>query len=109
MIADTLYTCSEEGDKDEDVIANDMPQNRKRKKKQPKSTAPCAVSKPVTYYRIINTYMSEHNRPDVVNIGSNPTIADLDSQCFLHKSVYDKLLLSYHDSSCDAIGGFDFP
>ena len=31
LIADTLYTCSEEGDKDEDVVANDMPQNKKKK------------------------------------------------------------------------------
>ena len=53
--------------------------------------------------------MSEHNRPDVVKIGSNPTIADLDSRHFLHKSIYDKLLLLYHDSSFDAIGGFAFP
>ena len=53
--------------------------------------------------------MSEHNRPDVVKIGSNPTIADLDSQCFLHKSIYDKILLSYHDSLCDGICGFPFP
>ena len=36
-------------------------------------------------------------------------IADLDSWCFLHKSIYDKLLLSNHDSSCDAITGFSFP
>ena len=84
LIADTLYTCSEGGDKDEDVVANDMPQNKKRKKKRLKSTASCAVSKPGTQYRIINTYMSEHSRPDVVNISSNPTIADWDSQCFLH-------------------------
>ena len=85
LIADTLYTCSEGGDKDEDVVAKDMPQNKKRKKKQLKSTAPCAVSKPGNHYRIINTYMSEHNCPDVVKIGSNPTIADWDSRCFLHK------------------------
>ena len=53
--------------------------------------------------------MSEHNCPDIVKVGSNPTIADWDSQRFLHKSIYDKLLLSYHDSSCDAISGFAFP
>ena len=82
---------------------------KEKKKKHLKSTDLCAVSKPGTYYRIINTYMSEHNCPDVVKIGSNPTIADWDSQRFLHKSIYDKLLLSYHDSSCDAIGGFAFP
>ena len=28
LIADTIYTCSEEGDKDEDMVANDMPQNK---------------------------------------------------------------------------------
>ena len=31
LIADSLYICSEEGDKDEDVVANDMPQNKKKK------------------------------------------------------------------------------
>ena len=53
--------------------------------------------------------MADQNCPDAVNIGSNPTMADLDSHRFLHKSIYDKLLLSYHDSSCQAINGFAFP
>ena len=53
--------------------------------------------------------MADQNCPDVVNICSILTMADSDSQLFLHKWVYDKLLLSYHDSSCDAISGFAFP
>jgi hypothetical protein len=53
--------------------------------------------------------MADQNCLDVVNIGSNPTMADFDSCCFLHKSIYDRLLLSYHDSSCQAIYGFAFP
>ena len=53
--------------------------------------------------------MSEHNRPDVVKICSNPTIVDLDSQQVWHKSIYGILLLSYHDSSYDAISSFAFP
>ena len=96
-------------DKDEGVVDYVKPQNKKIKMKQLKSTAPCAVSKPGTYYRIINTYISEHNCPDAVKTGSNPTIADLDSQCFLHWSIYDKLFLSNHDFSCDAFSGFAFP
>ena len=53
--------------------------------------------------------MADQYCPDVVNIGSNPTMADLDSHCFLHKSIFDRLMLSYHDSSCQAIHGFAFP
>ena len=53
--------------------------------------------------------MSEHNHPDVVNICSIPTIADLDCHHILHISIYDKLLLSYQESSCDSISGFAFP
>ena len=108
-IADVLYTCSKGDDKEEDVIDNDNLQNKNRKKKQLKSKAPSAISKPGTYYRIINTYMADQNCPDVVNISSIPTIADLDNHCHLHISIYDKLLLSYHDSSCDTISGFAFP
>ena len=108
-VADVLYTCSKGDDKEDNVIDNDNLQNRKRKKKQLKSTAPRAISKPGSYYRIINTYMAGQNCPDVVKVGSNPTRADLDSQCFLHKSIYDKLLLSNQVSSCDAISGFAFP
>ena len=33
-IADTLCTWSEEGDKDEDVVANDMPQGEEKKKEE---------------------------------------------------------------------------
>ena len=53
--------------------------------------------------------MTDQNRPDVVNIGSNPTMADLDTCHFLLRSIYDSLLLSYHDSSSQAINGFAFP
>ena len=108
-ITDALYPCSKEDGKDEDVTEDDKLKNKKGKKKRHKSTAPNSISKPGTYYRIINTYMVDQNCPDVVNIGSNPTMADLDSRRFLHKSIYDKLLLSYHDSSCQVINGFAFP
>jgi hypothetical protein len=78
----SLYPCSKEDGKDEDVTEDDKLKNKKGKKKRHKSTAPNSISKPGTYYRIINTYMADQNRPDVVNIGSNPTMADLDSHCF---------------------------
>jgi hypothetical protein len=35
-------------------------------------------------------------------------MANLESCHFLHKSIYGTLLLSYHDSSCQAINGFAF-
>lgn len=57
----------------------------------------------------LSTHIADQNHPDVVNIGSNPTIAHLDSHCFLYKSINDKLLLKYHDSSFDSFIGFTFP
>ena len=97
-ITDALY--SKEDGKDADVAEDDNLKNKKGKKKWHKSTAPKSISKPGTYYRIFNTYMAEQHLPDVVSIGSNPTMADLDSCCFLHQSIYDRLLLSYQDSFC---------
>ena len=81
-ITDALYPCSKEDGKDEDVTEDDKLKNKKGKKKRHKSTAPNSITKPGTYYRIIKTYMADQNHPDVVNIGSNPTMADLDSCCF---------------------------
>jgi hypothetical protein len=57
----------------------------------------------------LSTHIADQNHSDVVNIGSNPTIANLDSYSFLYKSINDKLLLSYHDSSFDSFIGFAFP
>ena len=84
-ITDALYPCSKEDGKDVDVTEDDKLKNKKGKKKWHKSTAPNSISKPGTYYRIINTYMADQNCPDVVNIGSNPTMADLDSRRFVHQ------------------------
>ena len=81
-ITDALYPCSEEDGKDVDVTENDKLKNKKGKKKRHNSTAPNSITKPGTYYRIINTYMVDQNCPDVVNIVSNPTMADLDSYYF---------------------------
>jgi hypothetical protein len=108
-ITDTLYPCSKEDGKDVDVTEDDKPKNKKGKKKQDKLTAPYSITNPGTYYRIINTYMVDQNCPDVVNICSNPTMVDLNSHHFLHKSIYNRLLLSYHDSSCQAKNRFAFP
>ena len=108
-ITDALYPCSNKDGKDVDVTEDDKPKNKKGKKKMQKSTAPISITKPGTYNRIINTYMVNQNHQDVVNIVSNPTMVDLDSCRFLHKSIYDRLLLSYQDSTCQAINGFAFP
>ena len=45
----------------------------------------------------------------VVNIGSNATMVDLDSPCLVHNCIYDKLLVSYYDLTCESISGFAFP
>ena len=53
--------------------------------------------------------MADVNRPFVVNIGSNPTMATLDNHQFLHKSIYDILHLSYYYTTNNVINGFAFP
>ena len=114
----TMYDPKENSDNKEDdtdvrkiagMVASEAPKPKKRKSKQRISSPPDAVSRPGTYYRIIYTYMLEKNCPLVVNIGSNPTIADLDSCCFVHKGICDKLLFSYYDLTCESISGFTFP
>ena len=85
------------------------PSKKRRKKKKCKATTPDAITKPGSYYRIINAYMVDENRPHVLNLGSIPTMAVLDSRKFLHKAIYDKLLLSYNDITNNAISGFAYP
>ena len=53
--------------------------------------------------------MADVNRLFVVNIGSNPTMAALDSCQFLHKAIHDFLLLSYNDTTNNVINGFASP
>ena len=114
----TMYDPNESSDNKKDntdvskiagMVASEVPKPKKRKSKQRKSSPPDAVSRPGTYYRIINTYMLEKICPLLVNIDSNPTIADLNSCCFVHKDIYDKLLLSYYDLTGESISGFAFP
>ena len=84
-------------------------QPKKRKRSKYKATTPDAITKPGPYYPIINVYMLDKNRPLVVNLGSIPTMAALDSHKFLHKAIYDKILLSYNDITNNAISGFAYP
>ena len=53
--------------------------------------------------------MADVNRLFVVNIGSNPTMAALDICQFLHKAIFDILLLSYNDSTKNVVNIFAFP
>jgi hypothetical protein len=50
-----------------------------------------------TYYRVINVWFGERNRLDIVNMGSSPTIKELDSRKNFanNKPTYDKRLLTY--------------
>ena len=56
---------SDDKDNDTDVrkiagmVASEAPKPKKRKSKQRKASPPDAVSRPGTYYRIINTFMLE--------------------------------------------------
>ena len=53
--------------------------------------------------------MLDENRPLVVNLGSISTMAAWDSHKFLHKAIYDKILLSYNDITNNAISGSAYP
>jgi hypothetical protein len=60
-----------------------------------KSTVPSSVTMDGTYYRAINIWFDERNRLDIVNMGSSPTIWELDARKkFANKATYDKLLLT---------------
>ena len=85
------------------------PSKKRRKKKECKATTPNAITKPGSYYCIINAYILDENRPHVLNLGSIPTMAVLDSRKFLHKAIYDKLMLSYKDITNNAISRFAYP
>ena len=77
-----------------------------------KSTVPSSVTMDGTYYWAINIWFDERNRVDIVNMGSSPTIRELDARKkFANKATYDKLLLTYLDNSAENIAvnyiGFD--
>jgi hypothetical protein len=101
----SLYISAGEESKNEE---GGEPIKKKRKWRKCKATTPEAITKPGSYYHIINTYMHE-NIPHVLNLGSIPTMAALDSRKFLHKEIYDKLLSSYNDITNNAISGFAYP
>jgi len=73
-----------------------------KKAKICKSTVPSAVTTDGTYYRAINVWFDERNRTDIVNMGSSPSIQELDARKqFMNKSTYDRLLVTYLDTSID--------
>ena len=53
--------------------------------------------------------MVDGNRPQVVNIGSYPTMTALDNHQSLHKPIYTILLLAHNDFTKNAINVFDSP
>jgi hypothetical protein len=80
----------------------------KKKGKHAKSTAPASVTMANTYFRIINVYMDERHRPDVLKLGGTATKEELDARKFSHKSIYDKLLLTYLDETIIHVGELAF-
>jgi hypothetical protein len=78
-----------------------------------KGTVPSSVTVNGTYYQAINIWFDERNRVvDIVNMGSSPTIRELDARKkFANKATYNKLLLTYLDNSAENIAvnyiGFD--
>jgi hypothetical protein len=73
-----------------------------KKAKMCKSTAPSVVTTDGTYYRAINVWFDERNRNDIVNMGSSPSIQELDARKqFMSKNLNDKLLVTYLDDSID--------
>ena len=53
--------------------------------------------------------MVDGNRPQVVNIGSYPTMIALDNHQSLHKPIYTILLLAHNDFTKNGINVFDSP
>jgi hypothetical protein len=85
------------------------PIKKKRKRRKCKATTPEAITKPGSYYCIINTYMLDENRTHILNLGSIPIMAALDSQKFLHKEIYDKCVSCYNDKTNNPISGLAYP
>jgi hypothetical protein len=80
------------------VVSSKKP---KASTKVAKGTAPTAVTKEGTYYRAINVWFDERNRTEIMNMGKSPSMQELDSRQFLNKRTYDKLLMSFLDTSMD--------
>ena len=53
--------------------------------------------------------MADQNYPEIVNVGFNPTLVDMNSCCFSSKSIYDLHFLSYYDLPFDVINVFAIP
>ena len=64
----------------------------KKNKAQAKSTPPDAVTCINTYFRVINVYMCNKHRSDVLRLGQPPTLAELDARRFRHKFISIDLL-----------------
>ena len=82
--------------------------SRKNKRKC-KTTTPDAITKPGSYPHIININIINKNWPHVLDPGSVPTTAPLDSRKFLHKTIYNRLLTSCNDITNNFICGFAYP
>ena len=61
-----------------------------------------------TYFRLINVYMDERHRPDVLKLGGMATKDKLDARKFSQKSIYDKLLATYLDKTIIHVGELAF-
>jgi hypothetical protein len=70
-------------------------------KKQGKGTVPSFVAHDGTYYRAINVWFDERHRSDIMTMGASPSMQDLDTRQFANKKTYDKLLLTYMDSTTE--------
>lgn len=73
----------------------------KKNKAQAKSTPPDAVTCINTYFRVINVYMCNKHRSDVLRLGQPPTLAELDARRFRHKFIFDRLVVTYNDDEDD--------
>ena len=73
----------------------------KKNKAQAKSTPPDAVTCINTYFRVINVYMCNKHRSDVLRLGQPPTLAKFDARRFRHKFIFDRLVVTYIDDEDD--------
>ena len=70
---------------------------KKKKATVAKSTPPSSVACANTYFRVINVYMCEQHRSDVLMLGQPPTMAKLDTRKFRHKYIFDRLITTFLD------------
>ena len=104
---DPDYVLNSQNSSDDDDKSLTLPPpvakkaTKKKKATVAKSTPPSSVTCANTYFRVINVYMCEQHRSDVLMLGQPPTMAELDVRKFRHKYIFDRLITTFLDDEDD--------